>query len=521
MARHRCAKTILELRRRGMSVREIEATRHVSHHTVKEVCDRAKARGLTWEAARLMGEDEVASLLFPEEAAVEEAAGRPDWDDVHRQLAGVGVTLKLLWEEYRDSCRQSGKASISYTTFTREYGRYVTARSVTNHLEHRPGEVMEVDWSGPTMRLADPVTGEITKAYLFVAVLPYSQYTYVEATSDMRQNAWLLCHVHAYDFFEGVAIRLVCDNLKTGVTSHPRPKDGEVVLNEAYEELGRHYRCAITPADVRKPKQKPSVEGGVGKIATAVIARLRDRTFPTLPELNQAIRECLAEYNARPFQKREGSRESVFSEVERPALSPLPATPFEPSEWVYGRKVALDFHVAFETNRYSVPHALVGRKVDLKVTTSAIEVFCQGERVATHPRLPESSRYRYSTEPSHMPPEFCLPEWDEPRMRRWARSVGPDCETIVGRVFSDVQIREQAYNPVMAILNLSKTYGDEALEGACSYALKKGLEHPRSRFLRSVLASGAWKAAGAGKKEVHEQGGYVRGFSYYAGGEPR
>ena len=176
---------------------------------------------------------------------------------------------------------------MSYGTFCRGYKAYVAARNVTNHLDHKPGQVMEVDWSGPTMRLTDPFTGEVAKACPFVATLPYSQHGYVEATADMRQSTWLMCHVRAYEFFGGVAVRCVCDNLKTGVVKHPR--DGEVVLNEAYEALGRHYMCAIMPAGVRKPKQKASVEGTVGLFATAVIAKLRGREFGTLAELNEAI----------------------------------------------------------------------------------------------------------------------------------------------------------------------------------------------------------------------------------------
>lgn len=173
---------------------------------------------------------------------------------------------------------------------------------------------MEVDWSDPTMRLTDPFTGETTKDYLFVAALPCSQYSHVEATLDMRQNTWLLCHVRACEFLGGVAARCVCGNLKTGVTSHPR-EDG-VVLNEAYEALGRHYTCAIMPTGMRKPKQKASVEGTVGKIATAVIAKLRNQEFATLSELNEAIAEKVAEFNAAPFRKRDGSRKAVFEEVE-------------------------------------------------------------------------------------------------------------------------------------------------------------------------------------------------------------
>ena len=255
---------------------------------------------------------------------------------------------------------------------------------------------MEVDWSGPTMRLTDPFTGEATKAYLFVATLPYSQYSYVEATLDMKQNTWLMCHVHAYEFFGGVAVRCVCDNLKCGVASHP--KDGEIVLNEAYESLGRHYMCAIMPTGVRKPKQKASVEGTVGKIATAVIAKLRSREFATLSELNEAIAEKVAEFNAAPFQKRDGSRKAVFDEVESAFLSPLPMVPFEVCDWVYGRIVNLDFHVVFEKNRYSVPHQHVGTKADLRVTANTVEVYIGGQRVASHLRLP--SYVQYATRPT-------------------------------------------------------------------------------------------------------------------------
>ena len=193
------------------------------------------------------------------------------------------------------------------------------------------------------MRLVDEFTGEVTKAHLFVATLPYSQYSYVEATLDMRQNTWLKCHIHAWDFFGGVAVRTVCDNLKTGAVSHPR--EGEIVLNAAYEALGRHYMTAIMPTGVRKPKQKPSVEGTCGMVATAIVARLRNRTFHTLEALNSAIREMLGRFNAAPFQKREGSRLLVFEDVESAFLSPLPKAPFEVSDWVYGRKVAPNFHV--------------------------------------------------------------------------------------------------------------------------------------------------------------------------------
>lgn len=514
MAKHSNVKLIIELSAKNMSRREIARTRHISAHTIKKVLDRASEKGVVWDDVSLLGNDEIAAMLFPEDKEAEKTLLRPDYDYAHSELRKVGVNLKLLWEEYCDKCAASNKVSVSYVTFTREYADYTVAKNVTNHLDHKPGQAMEVDWSGSTMRLVDPTTGEVSKVYLFVAVLPYSQYTYVEATLDMKQNTWLLCHVNAYEFFGGVAVRLICDNLKTGVIKHPR--EGEVVLNEAYEALGRHYVCAIMPTGVAKPKQKASVEGGVGKIASAVIAKLRDCEFATLSDLNAAIRKRLDKYNTRPFQKREGSRTLVFEEVERPALAPLPAVPFEVCDWIYARKVNLDFHVVYNTNRYSAPYTLVGKKVDLKITKTTVEIYHAGERVATHPRIPDCVRYKLQTDRTHMPPQFANLEWDDKRMRRWAASIGPSTLAVIERVFSDVQIKEQAYNSVMAILNLSKHYTDAELEAACAYSLEK-TAHPRCKFIRSVLASGVVRPADCGIRPA-DKGGYVRGVSYYAGG---
>lgn len=451
--------------------------------------------------------------MFPERAAAERSIVRPDYDMVHSELRRTGVTLKLLWEEYHAQCLKDGSAHVSYPTFSRGYSDYVTVRNVTNHLEHKPGQTMEVDWSGARMKLVNPETGEITMVYLFVAVLPYSQYTYAEATLDMKQDTWLRCHIHAYDFFGGVAPRCVCDNLKTGVISHP--KQGEIVLNEAYEALARHYVTAILPTGVRKPKQKASVEGAVGKIATAIIAKLRDEVFTSLPDLNAAIGERLDAFNATPFQKREGSRKEVFELVERECLAPLPPTPYEICQWVYNRAVNIDFHVVWQTNRYSVPYTYVGKKLDLRITEQLVEVYDGGERVATHPRFPDFVRYKPHTCVEHMPPEFVRPRWDDARMRRWAADIGENTSVVVERLFSEVQIKEQAYNSVMAVLNLTKAYGTDRLEAACAYALEKAAV-VRCRFLKSVLANGV-----ESRRETIiptcEDGGYVRGSSYYSG----
>lgn len=514
MAKRIRAKLVLELLAKGMSGREIRSTRRISQRSIKLVREAAERVGVTWDDVRGMTDGEVYDLLFPAQRAAREAYAEPDWEWVHSELQRDGVTLKLLWEELRDEAARDGLVAKSYNTFCRGYQSWVTARGVTNHLEHKPGQVMEVDWNGTPMWLTDPATDEVTRAHLFVATLPYSQYSYVEATLDMRQNTWLTCHVHAWDFFGGVAVRTVCDNLRTGVISHPR--EGEVVLNEAYEALGAHYMTAIMPTGVRKPKQKASVEGTCGKVATAIVARLRNRAFATLAELNAAIREMLDVFNATPFQKREGSRREVFEEVERAFLAPLPGVPFEVCDWVRGRRVAPNFHVSFERNYYSVPYAHVGAKADLKVSASTVEVWVGGERVATHRRFAPFERWRYRTDESHMPPEFVRAEWDDARILRWAREVGPNAHLVVSRIFSDVQVREQGYNPALAVLNLSKRYGNTALEAACGYALERA-ERPRCRFIRSILASGAAGSGGDGPDDA--PGGYIRGAGYYGGGD--
>ncbi len=201
-----------------------------------------------------------------------------------------------------------------------------TANSLTNHLRHKPGMVCEVDWSGPTMTIVDPSTGELITAYLFVATLPYSQYSYVEPYLDMKQNTCIKCNVNMFEFFGRFTVRTTCDNLKTGVVSHPR--DGEIILNEQYETFENHYYTAIMPAGVRKPKQKASVEGTVGKIATVIIAKLRNETYHNINELKVTVAKKLNEFNDEPFQKREGSRSSVFNESEKPRLRELPLIPY-------------------------------------------------------------------------------------------------------------------------------------------------------------------------------------------------
>ena len=511
MARKINVKMILRMSDTGCSRNRIAQNCSVGRDSVSAVLRRAKELKLSFDDIRDMNDVEIYHKFFPDRYSAEILYSLPDYEYVHKELSRVGVTLKLLWGEYYSKCINEKLLPVGYSKFCDDYRKYINANNLTNHLTHKPGIVTEVDWSGPTMRIVDKDTGEVITVYLFVATLPYSQYSFVEPCLNMEQDTWLMCHVKMFAFFGGVTNRIICDNLKTGVIKHP--KEGDIILNDKYEALGQHYVTAIMPAPVRAPKAKPSVEGTVGKTATAVIAKLRDRVFHTLDELRIAVYEAVDEFNAAPFQKREGSRALVFEEESR-YLHTLPEIPFEIADWVYGRKVNLDSHVVFKKNRYSCPYAYVGKVVDLKVTASTLEIYYRNQRLATHTRFPDYVTNKYSTHPEDMPEQFQKPEWDDTRIRKWAAKIGIYASEVIDRIFFSVQIKEQAYNPCLSVLRLSKVYTDERLEAACCIALKR-IHSPRYRHLKAILSAEQDKTVIV--PNPNEARGYIRGAAYYGG----
>jgi transposase len=482
----------------------------MSKTSVCEVFDLADEASIAFEDVSALSDEEAYRLLFPGRNQPETVYADPDWEYVHKELARVGVTLKLLHEEYASASTDG--PIMGYGRFCREYRAFSKARQFVCHIDHRPAERIECDWSGPTMGVVNAITGEVVTVYLFVATLPYSQYSYVEPTLDMKQGSWLKCHVRMFRFFGGSVPRLVPDNLKTGVISHPR--EGDIVLNDAYERLGEHYLCAIMPAGVSKPRHKPSVEGTVGKIATAIIARLRNETFTTFDALRLAVANALDDFNTEPFQKRAGSRTEVFKSQELALLQPLPDVDYEVCEWVYGRKVNLDSHVIYAKNRYSAPASLIGRSVDLRITDTTLEVYADGMRASSHKLYPPYVQNAYSTHGYDMPDGSARVEWDEERIIRWAVQVGTNTSAVISRIFSGVKIKEQAYNPSLSVLRLAKTHSPERLEAACGMALDK-VSSPRWRHLSQILRSNQDKAAKGRLANTGGEQNYIWGKDYY------
>lgn len=325
-----------------------------------------------------------------------------------------------------------------------------------------------------------------------------------------------------FEYFGGSTVRVVCDNLKTGVVSHP--KEGEVILTNDYEQFSDYYLTAIMPARVKKPKDKPSVEGNVGKITTAIIAKLRNTEFHSLPELKKDVALALIDFNAAEFQKREGSRKLVFESEEKEHLKKLPEAPFELSVWTYNRSVHFNCHIQYKKNYYSVPYHYVGKKVDVKVTANTLAVYYGNKRLTTHVLFPEYATNKYSTHQEDMP-KSKITEWDDVRIKNWAKNIGPHVFDVVDLIFLRCAVKEQGYNPALSVLNLSKKYGNDRLEAASEIALRT-FPSPRYKHIKAILASEQdlkEKKIYSKKKNqsanANNTGAHLRGASYYGGND--
>ena len=508
-------KLIMRLAESGMSQNAIARLHHISKRSISDVLSIAKERGISFGDVASLTDEEAYRQFYPDRHIYETVYRQPDYAHIHEELKRVGVTLKLLWQEYQATCSSSGQFAFGYTKFCMGYEAYTASNNLTNHLAHRPGDACEVDWSGKVMKLVDRATGEVFKVFLFVGTLPYSQYSYVEPCLDCKERTWLRCHIHMYEFFGGVPRRTICDNLKTGVIAHPR--EGEIVLNEAYEAMANHYMTAIMPAPVKRPKAKASVEGTVGKLATAVIARLRNETFHDFDALKKAVRTALNEFNKLPFQKRPGSRYELWLD-EKNFLEKLPDIPYELAEWLRDRKVYPNCHVSVEKNFYSVPHNYAGHKVDVKLMEATLEIYHNNQCISRHRRFPKGISGKYDTRKEDMPPYFNQPEMNGERMCRWADKIGPATRMVVDRIFESVRIQEQVYNSVLSVLKLDKKFSPSELEAACRKALEQ-FHSPRYRHLKAILS--AAQSPGRVEAKIKSAGsstkGLVRGASYYGG----
>ena len=468
------------------SVRKIAKAVGILRSTVQKYLDLAASVGIChWplkdeeaEKARLR------EALYPEkDGASRTGFVVPEWAEVEKDLTRKkksGVTLWLLWEEYRAREPQG----LGYSQFCRLFKDYRKTKDIPLHHPHAPGQELYVDYSGPKIRIEPP--GEKPAwVNLFVAVLGRSDYVFAYATRNMRSASWILAHCKAFEYIGGVPTAVIPDRTKTAVVSRHRidPR-----LHPAFRAMGEHYGFEIFPARAKKARDKGSVENGVLNAQRALMAPLRHRTFASIGELNEALRERLEIFNRAPFQKREGSRRSVFEEEDRPALAPLPATPFELEAWEICR-VPADHHVPVERLYYSVPYALVGQDVTVRLTATTVEIFHREERVASHMRH-HDRKNPYRTQAAHRPPNHkgYLEQSQEGYLERAAR-IGPGVVAFFEGLFALRKYPPLAYRTCQGILALRRTYPVDRIDAACIMALN--LRSLSWRTVEGILKHGA------------------------------
>jgi transposase len=504
----RKVKEILRLRFEvGRGQRQIARSCAIGKTTVAECLTRFERSGLSWPQAAQLDEATLEHKLYPATVAVPaEERAVPDWPYIHRELPRKGVTLTLLWYEYK-SVHPDG---YQYSWFCDQYRAWCMKLDVVMRQEHRAGEKLFVDYAGQTVEVVDRRTGEVRAAQIFVAVLGASSYTYAEATWTQQLPDWIGSHVRAFAFFGGVPELAIPDNLRSGVSKAHRY---EPDLNPTYLDLASHYGVAVLPARVRKPRDKAKAEAGVLLVERWILAALRNRTFFSLQEVNREIAQLLRRLNTRPFKKLPGSRRELFEQIDRPALRPLPAQPYEFAEWKKVR-VNIDYHVEVDAHYYSVPYQLVRKSLEARFTERTVECFHKGQRVASHPR--SRLKGRHTTVPEHMPASHrSYAEWTPQRLVRWAAKTGPATASVVQSILERRAHPQQGFRSALGILRLGKSFGEERLEAACRRALRLGACSYKS--IESILRQGLDRQALPEQQELelsieHEN---IRGSDYY------
>ncbi|MBI3568334.1 MAG: IS21 family transposase [Gemmatimonadetes bacterium] len=468
-----------------LSQREIARCLALSQSTINEYLRRFTASGLPWPVPDEVDEAALEQRLFaqPERPPLHGRA-QPDWAVVHQELRRTGVTLHLLWLEYKAGVPDG----YQYTQFCHHYHTWASRLDPVLRQTHAPGERVFVDYAGPTIAVLDPTTGEEREAQLFVAVLGASNFLYAEATWTQTLPDWIASHVRMREYFGGVPALIVPDNLRAGVTlaSYYEPE-----VNATYADCAQHYGTVILPARVAKPRDKAKVESRVQIAERWIVAPLRDYQFTSLAELNTEIARCREAINDRPFQKLDGTRRSLFTTVEAPALRPLPSERYELAEWRTAT-VNIDYHIAVERHFYSVPYPLLRATVRVRLTATMVEVLHEGRRVAAHVRsVGPSGRGRYTTDPAHRPKSHqAHGDWPPSRLIRWGAEVGPATAAVIQYILAHKPHPEQGYRACLGLFSLRRRYDAVRLEAACARARAHATGAISYRSVKSILVAG-------------------------------
>jgi len=488
--------------------REVATACNVSAATVWDTLKRFKESGLDWPLPEGMSDEELEFKLYPPKPESVDEKYVPDWALLHNERKkSKNVTLQLLWEEYI----ADHPHGYQYSWFCKHYKNWRKTVEPVMRQTYHFGEKCFVDYAGETMAVVDPRTGEVTDVQIFVGTLGASNYTYAEAQPSQKLEHWIGGQVRMFEYFGGVPEVLIPDNLKSGVK---RPDFYDPDLNPTYQLMAEHYSVAVIPARVRKPRDKAKGENAVLQVERWVIAPLRNRTFYSLKELNEAISEKLDDLNERPFQKLPGCRRESFEKDELSVLRPLPSQRFS---FVHRKdaKVGIDYHVQYDDHYYSVPYGLVGARVEVFARTAVIELVHGGRRVASHRR--SYAKGGFTTDPAHRPPNHRHAEWNPERLKSWARKLGPNVELMIIGILAGYQYPAQGYRRCLGVLSMAKKYGSERLDRACRRGVELGAFSYRSvkSTLEKNLDQEPLTVTETVTTEVRRLHDNVRGATYY------
>lgn len=457
-------KEVFRLRfEQNLSNAKIAGSLNIGETTVEQYVFRAKRAGLTWPLLNDISDEALEQLLYPPKKGVLTDRVMPDFFFIHKELKKKGVTLTLLWIEYKNIYRSGYELS----RFCGLYHEWCSNTELWMPQEHKAGEASYIDYSGLTIPIYEQ-NGECFDAQIFVSTLGASSYTYIEATRTQQIKDWISSHKRMFTFYEGIPGLLIPDNLKSGVT---KPDRYEPDLNPTYYEMAQHYGTTILPARVRRPQDKSKVENGVLNVERKILAPLRNQKFFSCIELNRVLWERLEILNKTPFQKLPGSsRYSLYLELEKPALKPLPDTPYELSYWKKDT-VNPGYHVKVEDVSYSVPYTFIRKPVEIRYNERVVEVFCKGKQIAIHPISHEKSKH--ITNHNHRPPSHqhqadCTAE----NIQQLANNIGENTARWVEQVLIDdsLHIRKRE-KTCLGVVRLTKTYPPHRLEAACQRGL--------------------------------------------------
>lgn len=450
-----------------LSNRAIANSVNISASTVSYYVRALEASHLSWPLPSGLSDQELIALLEPHCHQLKQKSysqkQSPCFEEICKELKHKGVTLQILWQEYK--ARHQEKA-YSYAEYCRQYRCWAKKLKPSMRQRHVAGEKCFVDYAGPSLDIYNPTTGEISKAKVFVATLGASNFTYVEATLTRSIPDWLGSHTRMLEYFGGVPKLIIPDNEKAGVS---RASYYDPEKNPQYTAWANHYGTTILPARPGKPKDKAKVEAAVKYVEQAILAKLRHQKFFSIDQLNQAISKLLKVLNNTPFQKLPGTRESLFNEVEKSSLAPLPRHRYEYVEFKRV-KVGLDYHICVDTHYYSVPYQHIHHTVEYRLSSNQLEVYYDGLRIASH--LRQYKPGEKSTQNEHMPEAHrAHAQWTPDTFLQWAKAIGCAPAEIAAKLIKRQPHPECCYKIFLGCRNLVKLYGKTRFAASCRYAL--------------------------------------------------